>query len=50
MIAAAIGLIVAGLVLALFLGWFGFIISVVGIVLLVLWFLGVGRRAAEGPS
>ncbi len=50
MAAAAVGLIVAGLALSLFLGWFGFIIAAVGIVLLVLWFVGVGRRAAEGPS
>lgn len=50
MVGAAIGLIVAGLVLSLFLGFFGFIIAAVGIVLLVLWFVGVGRRAAERPS
>jgi hypothetical protein len=50
MVGAAVGLIIAGLVLSLFLGWFGFIISAVGIVLLVLWFAGVGRRAAERPS
>lgn len=50
MAAAAVALIVAGLALSLFLGWFGFIIAAVGLVLLVLWFVGVGRRAAEGPS
>lgn len=50
MIAVAIGLVVAGLVLSLFLGFFGFIIAAVGIVLLVLWLVGVGRRAAERPS
>ena len=50
MAGAAIGLIVAGLVLSLFLGFFGFIIAAVGLVLLVLWFVGVGRRAAERPS
>jgi hypothetical protein len=47
-IAAAIALIVIGLILALFLGFFGFIISAVGVVLLVLWLVGFGRRAAEG--
>jgi hypothetical protein len=49
-IAAALALIVAGIVLSLFLGFFGFIIAAVGVVLLVLWFVGVGRRAAERPS
>ena len=50
MIAAALALIVAGILLSLFLGFFGLIIAAVGIVLLVLWFVGVGRRAAEHPS
>ena len=50
MIAAALALIVAGLLVSLFLGYFGFIVSAVGLVLLVLALLGFGRRAAEsGP-
>jgi hypothetical protein len=49
-IAAALGLIVAGALLGLFLGVFGFIISGVGLVLLVFALLGFGRRSAEGPS
>ena len=47
MIAAAIALIVIGLFLALFLGYGGFIVAVVGVVLLVLALAGVGRRTAE---
>jgi hypothetical protein len=46
-IAAGIGLLVAGLVVSLFLGYFGFIVAAVGLVILVLALLGVGRRAAE---
>ena len=50
MIAAAVALIVIGLFLGLFLGYGGLIVAVVGIVLLVLALLGVGRRTAEsGP-
>ena len=47
MIAAGIGLLVAGLVVSLFLGYFGFIVAAVGLVILVLALLGIGRRAAE---
>lgn len=46
MIAAGIALIVAGLALGLLLGWFGFIVSAVGIVILVLALLGIGRGTA----
>jgi hypothetical protein len=45
-IAAGIALIVAGLAIVLFLGYFGFIVSVVGIVILVLALLGIGRGTA----
>jgi hypothetical protein len=47
MIAAAIGLIVAGVVLSFFLP-FGWIVGVVGVILLVAYLFGFGRRAAEG--
>jgi hypothetical protein len=47
-IAAAIALIVIGLLLAPFLSYFSLIVSAVGIVLLILWLIGFGRRAAEG--
>jgi hypothetical protein len=47
-IAAGIALIVIGLLLGLFLGVFGFIVSAVGIAILVLALVGFGRRSAEG--
>lgn len=47
MIAAAVALVVIGLVLSLFLGYFGFIVSAVGIVLFVLALLGFRRRTVE---
>ena len=47
MIAAAIGLIVAGIVLT-FLLPFGWIVGLVGIILLVAYLFGFGRRPAEG--
>ncbi|HKF15206.1 MAG TPA: hypothetical protein VKB13_08280 [Gaiellaceae bacterium] len=50
MIAAGIGLILAGLILGLFLGVPGFIASLVGLAILILALVGVGRRSAEGPS
>src|SRR5215217_746496 len=43
-IAAAVGLILIGLLLGLFLGVFGFIVSVVGLVVLVLALVDFGRR------
>jgi hypothetical protein len=45
-IAAGIALIVAGLAIVLFLGYFGLIVSVVGIVILILALLGIGRGTA----
>jgi hypothetical protein len=47
-IAAGIGLIVAGLLLGLFLGPFAFIVAAVGLVILVLALVGLGRRSVEG--
>ena len=51
MLAAAIAIVVAGLVLALFLGFFGFIVAAVGIVLFILWLIGVlrARPPAAAP-
>ena len=48
MLATGIALIVAGLLLVLFLGYAGFIVSVVGLVLLILALVGFGRRSAAG--
>jgi hypothetical protein len=47
-LAAGIALIVIGLLLALFLGYAGFIVAIVGIVLLVLTLLNFRRRSAAG--
>jgi hypothetical protein len=49
-IAAAVALILIGLLLSLFLGFFGLIVSAVGLVLLVLALVGTGRRAAAGDQ
>ena len=48
MLAAAIGIIVAGLLLSLFLGFFGFIVAAVGVVLFVVWLVAL-RRAEPAP-
>ena len=48
MIAAAVALIVIGVILGMFTGFFGFIVAGVGLVLLVLALVGFGRRTAEG--
>ena len=48
MLAAAIGIIVAGLILSLFLGFFGFIIALVGVVLFIAWLVAF-RRAEPAP-
>jgi hypothetical protein len=47
MVAAGLGLVVAGVVLSFFLP-FGWIVGVVGAILLVAYLFGFGRRAAEG--
>jgi hypothetical protein len=50
MIGVALALIVIGLVLGFLAGPFGFIAGFVGLVLLVLYLIGFGRRAASpGP-
>jgi Flp pilus assembly protein TadB len=47
MIGAALGLIVIGLVLIFFLPWVGIPVGVIGLLLLVLYLVGFGRRAAQ---
>ena len=49
MLAAAIALVVAGLLLGLFLGFFGFIISAVGILLFIVWLIGFMRADPAPP-
>jgi len=48
MIGAALALIVIGAVFLFIVPWVGIIVGIVGVVLLVLFLLGFGRRAAEG--
>lgn len=47
MFAAALALVVVGLILGFLIPPFGFIVSAVGLVLLVLYLLGVGRAATR---
>jgi hypothetical protein len=49
MLAAALGVIVAGLLLSLFLGFFGFIVSAVGLVLFIVWLIGFMRKDPVPP-
>jgi glucose dehydrogenase len=48
-LAAGIALIVIGLVLVLFLGFAGFIVAAVGLVVLVMTLLNFRRRSAANP-
>ena len=47
MIGLALALVVVGMVLGFFVPPFGFIVAGVGAVLVVLYLLGIGRRATE---
>jgi hypothetical protein len=48
-LAAALALIVIGLLLIPFTSFFSLIVSVIGLVLLVVWLVGLMRRRAAGP-
>jgi phosphotransferase system glucose/maltose/N-acetylglucosamine-specific IIC component len=48
MIGAALGVLVVGIILLFVIPWVGIAVGAVGLVLVVLYFLGFGRRAAEG--
>jgi len=48
MIGVGIALIVVGIVFLFIVPWVGVPVSLVGLVLLVLWFAGFGRSAARG--
>lgn len=50
MIGAALALIVIGIVLLFILPWVGIPLGIIGLVLLVLFLLGFGRRAARGDT
>ena len=48
MIGVGIALIVVGIVFLFIVSWVGVPVSLVGLVLVVLWFAGFGRSAARG--
>ena len=48
MIGAALALIVLGIIFIFIVPWVGIAAGVVGLVLLVLFLVGFGKRAAEG--
>ena len=46
----AVALLVLGLLGLLFFPWGGFVLAIVGVILLIVYLVGFGRRAAEpGP-
>jgi Flp pilus assembly protein TadB len=47
MIGLALALVVVGIVLLFFLPWVGIPVGIVGVVLLILFLVGFGRRAAS---
>jgi hypothetical protein len=49
MIGVALALVVIGIVSLFVLPWVGVPLAIIGLVLLVLFLFGVGRRAAEQP-
>lgn len=48
MIGAALALVVLGVILLFIFPWVGIPLGIAGLVLLVLFLVGFGRRAAEG--
>jgi hypothetical protein len=48
MIGAALALIVIGVILLFIIPWVGIAAGIVGVILLVLFLAGFGKRAAEG--
>ncbi|HET8653278.1 MAG TPA: hypothetical protein VFM13_11995 [Gaiellaceae bacterium] len=50
MLAAAIAIVVAGLILSMFLGFFGFIVAAVGLVLFAFWLIGLIRAEPSRPA
>ena len=48
MIGLALALVVVGIVFLFVIPWVGVPVGIVGLVLLVVWLLGFGRRAAAG--
>ena len=50
MLAAAIAIVVAGLLFSLFLGFFGLIIAAVGVLLFIIWLVGFARKDPAPPA
>jgi NADH:ubiquinone oxidoreductase subunit 3 (subunit A) len=48
MIGAAIALVVLGIILLFLFPWAGIVVGVAGLILVLLFLLGFGRRAATG--
>ncbi len=48
MIGLAIALLVIGVIFGFVIPWVGIVVGIVGLILLVLYLLGFGRRAAQG--
>jgi hypothetical protein len=48
LIGAAVGLVVLGVILLFVFPWVGIPLGIAGVVLVLLFLLGFGRRAAEG--
>jgi len=49
-IGLALALVVVGIIILFFLPWVGVPLAVVGLVLLILFVAGFGRRAAQGGA
>jgi Flp pilus assembly protein TadB len=50
MIGVALALLLVGVLFLFLVPWVGIPVGVVGLVLLILWLLGIGRRAATEPQ
>ena len=51
MIGVGVALLVVGIILLFMLPWVGIVLGAVGLVLMVLWLVGVGRRTVrEQPA
>jgi hypothetical protein len=48
MIGAAVGLVILGVILLFLFPWAGVVVGAVGVVLIVLFLVGFGRRAQTG--
>jgi len=49
-IGVALALVVIGLIFLFLIPWVGVPVGIIGVILLVVWLLGFGRRAASEPQ